>query len=149
MAHLPTHRGFKKFTGFLTGRQSFRSSTRWRDDAPLNDTTYATNLYGHDTLATLDVHDPELPLFLYLPWQTPHSPYDSVPDWGWDRGTNYEGMLWITDCYVGLLRTMLVAKGMYDNTLIVYSSDVRISTRALVVPTRRPLTSPSHPPILI
>ena len=32
-------------------------------------------------------------------------------------------MLWLSDCYVGRLRTMLVAKGMYDNTLIVYSAD--------------------------
>ena len=121
MAHLPTHRGFKNFTGFLTGSQSYTATQRWRDGAPYNGTTYSTNLFGHDTLATVDAHDPALPLFLYLPWQAVHAPYDPVPMW--DKGTNYEGMLWLSDCYVGRLRAMLVTKGMYDNTLIVYSSD--------------------------
>ena len=34
-AHLPTHRGFDSFTGFLSGGQSYTSSDRWHNEGPL------------------------------------------------------------------------------------------------------------------
>ena len=34
-AHLPTHRGFDSFTGFLSGAQSYTSSDRWHNEGPL------------------------------------------------------------------------------------------------------------------
>lgn len=75
-------------------------------------------------LTTLESHDPVKPFFLYLPWQAVHSPYDDVPGWveGPGRST-YQGMLWATDVYAGKIRTLLEAKGMWENMLVVYSSD--------------------------
>eukprot|EP00729_Bicosta_minor_P013737 gene13737-16815_t len=122
--HLPTHRGFLNFTGYLTGSQSYTSNDRWFNEEPLTSEEYSTNLYGESVLTTLESHDPVKPFFLYLPWQAVHSPYDDVPGWveGPGRST-YQGMLWATDVYAGKIRTLLEAKGMWENMLVVYSSD--------------------------
>ena len=32
-------------------------------------------------------------------------------------------MLWATDCYAGRIRALLEGKGMWENTLVVYSAD--------------------------
>ena len=67
-----------------------------------------------------------LSLLRYLPWQAVHSPYDDVP--GWDEngeapaGT-YRGMLWLADAYVGRLVAALRAKGMWDDALLLFTSD--------------------------
>eukprot|EP00041_Stephanoeca_diplocostata_P028726 m.830473 g.830473 ORF g.830473 m.830473 type:complete len:295 (-) comp23425_c0_seq45:1910-2794(-) len=122
MNHLPTRRGFRNFTGFLTGMQSYTSSDRWKNELPYGDQTYSTDLFGEAVLDTLESHDESDPLFMYIPWQAVHSPYDPVPNWPSGR-TNYEGMLWATDCYAGRIRAVLEAKGMWDTTLLVYSAD--------------------------
>ena len=36
---------------------------------------------------------------------------------------SYEGLLWRADVFIGELVTLLKSRGMYDNTLIVYSAD--------------------------
>ena len=126
MAHLPTSRGFENFTGFLIGSQSYRSGDRWRNEESFGSMMYSTDLYGEATLATVEKHDASTPLFLYLPWQAVHSPYDQVPGWPYKKGDDantYRGMLWRSDHYVGALTAMLKSKGMWDNTLIVYSAD--------------------------
>jgi hypothetical protein len=48
-----------------------------------------------------------------------HTPYDKAP--GDPTGNVYRGMLWRSDWFVGSLVDTLKAKGMYANTLIVYS----------------------------
>lgn len=131
-AHLPTHRGFDSFTGFLAGGQSYTSSDRWHNEGPLNDTTYSSDLYGRTAVAIVEEHpDPAgttSPLFVYLPWQAVHSPYDAVP--GFDCETEYPpypgvyaGMLNEADIYMGQLRTTLHQRKMWDNSLLVYCSD--------------------------
>ena len=120
MAHLPTARGFKNFTGFLIGMQDYRSDDRWQGGGPLTDNTYSSDLYGQHALATLEVHDPSTPFFLYLPWQAVHLPHQAPHRW---TGDPYRGMLWAVDNYMGTLRTMLKQKQMWENTLLVYSSD--------------------------
>lgn len=83
---------------------------------------YSTDLWGQMALQALSEHDPHAdgPIYIHLCFQAVHSPYDPVPDWS---GNTYEGMLWRADLYVGQLVTLLKNKGMYDNTLIVYSAD--------------------------
>ena len=69
MAHLPTHRSFEAWTGFLSGAQSYTSNNRWKNEGPLNDTTYSSDLYGNESLNALMNHDPAKPMLMYLPWQ--------------------------------------------------------------------------------
>jgi arylsulfatase A-like enzyme len=83
---------------------------------------YSTDLYGRSVLEMLAAHDAANPLFLYLPWQAVHAPYDDVPHVNPGK-TTYESMLWATDVYAGQIRSLLENKGMYSNTLVVYSAD--------------------------
>ena len=121
-AHLPTHRAFHNFTGFLIGEQSYTSNDRWSGDFPFNDTTYSNDLYGSQMLTALRNHqDQDGPFFLYLPWQAVHLPHTAPP--GWPSHDPYRGMLWSTDQYMGQLVQLLKQKGWWDNTFLVYSAD--------------------------
>eukprot|EP00040_Diaphanoeca_grandis_P005387 m.32643 g.32643 ORF g.32643 m.32643 type:complete len:624 (-) comp16674_c0_seq1:218-2089(-) len=125
MHHLPTARGFANFTGFLTGAQSYTSTDRWMNDAPYTNDKYSTDLYGTSILTSLAAHEPTTPLFLYVPWQAVHAPYDPVPGWPGDSTARsvYHGMLWKADVYTGQMRKLLEDKQMYDNLVWVYSAD--------------------------
>ena len=50
-----------------------------------------------------------------------HTPYDKAP--GDPTGDTYTGMLWRSDVYIGQMVAALKARGMWNNTLIVYSGD--------------------------
>jgi len=126
MAHLPINRGFDNHTGYLIGEQSYTASDRWHDVEPTNTEEYSTVLYGDLAVAQLTAHDPNTPFFMYLPWQAVHSPYDKVPGWphnGQKPAGTYRGMLWLTDVYVGRLVALLKSKAMWENTLVLFSSD--------------------------
>jgi len=69
----------------------------------------------------LQEHDPKDPLYIHLCFQAVHTPYDTVP--GDPTGNVYHGMLWRADLYIGQLLAMLKAKGMWENTLVVYAAD--------------------------
>ena len=86
---------------------------------------YASNLCGQRAVASLQAHDADVPYFLYLPWQAVHHPHEAPPTWPEQNSDigSYRGMLWGTDVYVGQLTQLLKDKGMYENTLIVFSSD--------------------------
>ena len=76
-------------------------------------------------------HDPENPLFLYVPFQSVHSPlevpqvyqdlYSDVVD-DVDR-QKYLGMVTAMDDAVGNITEALKDKDLYDNTVIVFFSD--------------------------
>ena len=133
MAHLPVRRGFDSHLGFLGGAQSYTSSDRWRDDGPDNTTEYSTDLFGAravEIIGTHDAADAAHPLFLYLPWQAVHSPYDAVPppfnnscspDPAY-RGV-YAQMLLDVDDWMGRIVAALKHNDMWERTLLVYTSD--------------------------
>ena len=53
-----------------------------------NVTTYSSDLYGQRAVEITQQHPVASgPLFIYLPWQAVHSPYDLVP--GFDCETDY------------------------------------------------------------
>ena len=128
--HLPTARGFDSFLGFLGGSQSYTSEDRWMDANPLTNTSeYSTSLFGARALDLVATHNASVPFFLYLAWQAVHSPYDAVPQWN-NSCTGfapypgvYAGMVYEADLYTGKLVDALKSRGMWENTLLVYSSD--------------------------
>jgi arylsulfatase B len=122
-AHLPINNGFDTHIGLLGGAgATYYGIDRWNCTAPDSrlDLRYASSLYGEVALGILQAHDASVPLFLFLAWQAPHVPYDPVPGW---RGPIFPGKLWATDVLTGLLVSRLQAKRMWEQTLIVYSSD--------------------------
>merc|ERR1712185_155596 len=102
--------------------QSYTSAERWQQEGPYAETTYSSDLYGPLAVRAVREHDPARgPFFLYLPWQAVHSPHTGPP--GWPKDDAYRGSLWSTDQYAGELVAVLKERGLWDNTLIVYSSD--------------------------
>ena len=59
--------------------------------------------------------------YVHLCYEAVHVPYDAAP--GDPTNNTYHGMLWRADVFIGKLVTLLKDRGMYNNTLIVYSSD--------------------------
>ena len=85
---------------------------------------YSTDLWGELALQAVTQHnasDHSRPLYVHLCFQAVHVPYQSAP--GDPTGSIYRGMLWRADVFIGQLVMLLKSKGMYDNTLIMYSSD--------------------------
>lgn len=124
MAHLPTHRDFAHWTGFMGGAQSYTADSRWQDEGPFNETTYSSDLFGTLTLDAVQRHDPRIPMMVYLPWQAVHAPYDIPPPQdNPPNGTDVQLMLNSADQYVQQLVDLLKNKGMWDNTLVVYTAD--------------------------
>ena len=72
-------------------------------------------------MEAVEQHNASTPLFLYVPFQAVHGPYDHVP--GWTGDSTYQGMLNDADLYIGKIVSALKANGdMWANTLFVYSS---------------------------
>ena len=61
------------------------------------------------------------PLYVHLCFRAVHTPYDKAP--GDPTGDTYTGMLWRADVYIGQMVAALKARGMWNNTLIVYSAE--------------------------
>lgn len=136
---IPTSRGFNSSFGYLSGAEDHYLQTRdgytdfWRSEQPAygeNGTSYATFLYTAEALKLLRAHDPATPFFLYLAYQNVHGPTQAP--------TNYTAlypkvedsarrlclaMISAVDESIGIVTSELKAQGMYDNTLLIFSSD--------------------------
>eukprot|EP01060_Flectonema_neradi_P016533 TRINITY_DN2315_c0_g1_i2.p1 TRINITY_DN2315_c0_g1~~TRINITY_DN2315_c0_g1_i2.p1 ORF type:complete len:535 (+),score=103.15 TRINITY_DN2315_c0_g1_i2:55-1659(+) len=135
MNHLAVKNGFDSYFGYLTGAQDYTSNDKWQGIHPaLTDAewtnrpeschpnTYSSELYGDLAVRAVAEHDTTKPFFMYLAFQAVHEPYNPVP--GNPEATVYQGMLWDADVNVGkLVAALKENNNMYDNTLIVYSSD--------------------------
>jgi hypothetical protein len=140
MNHLPIRRGFDGGSVFfLAGSGSYTLLPRWNGSRPCytNSTdphTYSTDLFGSLALDAVEGHDTSKPLFLYLPWQAVHSPYDLPPNDDDDDDDDDEHLIRTTDnriaqmirdvdTWIGRIVLKLKEKNMYENTLIVFTSD--------------------------
>ncbi|MGX1349758.1 arylsulfatase A-like enzyme [Bradyrhizobium elkanii] len=132
----PRQRGFDYHYGSMVGEVDYftHSSANVRDwyrnDKPVNEPGYVTQLWGADAVAQIDAHDPKTPLFLYLAFTAPHSPYQA-PKQYIDRYRHiedptrrtYAAMITCMDDEIGKLVSALERKKMRENTLIVFMSD--------------------------
>lgn len=103
---------------------------RWNGTAPLPHATkqhpgeYSTDLFGSLAVKAVEEHDPSEPLFLYLPWQAVHAPYDLPPSCADGSCPNkIRAMIGDVDRWTGKIMKALKAKGMYEQTLMVFTSD--------------------------
>ena len=132
----PRERGFDHQYGPLLGEidyftQKAHGRRDWfREERASNDTGYATTLLGKEAVEVIRRHDPAKPLFLYLAFTSPHAPfqapkpylerYASIAD---PTRRAYAAMITAMDDEIGRVLAALAARGMRENTLVVFHSD--------------------------
>ena len=132
----PRQRGFDYQYGPLLGEidyytHSAHGTRDWfRDNEPVREEGYVTQLLGDDAVWLISKHDPKVPLFLYLTFTAPHAPYQA-PQRYLDQYASvadpsrraYAAMITAMDDQVGRVVEALEQRGMRDDTLIVFHSD--------------------------
>ena len=132
----PRQRGFDYHYGSMVGEVDYftHSSSNVRDwfrnDRPIKEEGYVTQLWGKDAVARINAHDAKTPLFLYLAFTAPHAPYQAPKDYV-DRYKHiedptrraYAAMITSMDDEIGKIVAALEKKNMRENTLIMFMSD--------------------------
>jgi arylsulfatase A-like enzyme len=133
--YLPTARGFDHHYGHYFGMLDYFTHKRgedvdWhRDGQPLKEEGYTTHLLAKEAQRVIQQHDKAKPLFLYLPFNGVHSPFQA-PDsytaaYPQLKGNRQKlaGMLAAVDEAIGQVVDALDAASLRENTLILFSSD--------------------------
>ncbi len=135
--YLPTSRGFSHQYGHYNGALDYFTHDRdcghdWhRNDKALYEEGYTTDLIGHEAANVLATHDKSNPLFLYVPFNAPHTPlqapdetiakYAGMKD---KQRRTYAAMVDRMDQAVGVIVAALEQhKYSVDKTLIFFCSD--------------------------
>jgi len=149
--HTPTGRGYDSFLGYFHHANDYwtqglgltsigqinvclnRFSDLWDTNKPakrIQGTAYEEELFLQNTLSKIAEHNPKDPFFLFHSFHLVHTPLQ-VPD-AWmspflkieNSGRRlYSSMVWYMDSAFGSIVSMLEAKGMWDNTLLIFISD--------------------------
>lgn len=139
--NLPNDRGFDLFHGFegdmmddyYTHRRHDRNYMRLNRQ-PISPTGHATDLFTQWAVDYLQQRaDQASPFFLYLAYNAPHDPIQPPANWLAKVKTRQPGisekraklaaLIEHMDDGIGKVIQTLRAKGLYDNTLIVFVSD--------------------------
>ena len=132
----PGERGFEYSYGPLIGeidhfKHESHGVTDWyRNGELVEEPGYDTTLFGNDAVRLIEEHDAGNPLFLYLAFTAPHTPYQA-PDTYLDMYKDiadparraYAAQITAMDEQVGRVVHALDQRGMRDNTLIIFASD--------------------------
>lgn len=132
----PMQRGFDSFYGALVGEidhfdHAAHGVPDWyRGNAPATDQGYDNILFADEAVKVIEDHDPAKPLFLYLAFTAPHTPYQAPEDWlakypgiADANAQAYASMVSIVDDGVARVVKALDDKGLRDNTVIIFHSD--------------------------
>jgi arylsulfatase A-like enzyme len=132
----PRQRGFDHFYGALVGEidhfehESHGVVDWYRGNELDNEPGYDTTLFGAEAVRLIEQHDPATPLFMYLAFTAPHTPYqapqeylDRYPDIADESRRAYAGMITAMDDEIGRVLAALEKREMRENTLIIFHSD--------------------------
>jgi arylsulfatase A-like enzyme len=135
-AYWPRQRGFDYQYGPLIGEIDYFTHEEhgvldwYRDNEPVREAGYATQLLGSDAVRFIEAQSPDRPFYLYLAFNAPHTPYQapadyvarysSIPD---PTRRTYAGMVTCLDDEIGRVVAALDRKGLRSNTLILFHSD--------------------------
>jgi arylsulfatase A-like enzyme len=135
-AYLPTRRGFDQQYGHYNGALDYFTHDRdgghdWhRNDKESRDEGYSTTLLGTEAVRVVEQHDTAKPLFLYVPFNAPHTPlqapeqylklYAHIAD---KKRQAYAAMVHCLDEQVGRVVAAVEKRGLTKNTLFIFSSD--------------------------
>ncbi|TIW00799.1 MAG: arylsulfatase [Mesorhizobium sp.] len=133
----PRQRGFDSFYGALLGEidhfthKAANGTADWfRNNKPLKEKGFDNILFGAEAVRVIEKHDGKKPLFLYLAFTAPHTPFQAPKEYI-DRYSHiadesrrkYAAMVSLLDDEVGKVVAALEKRGMRENTLIVFQSD--------------------------
>lgn len=132
----PRQRGFDYHYGAVLGEIDYFTHSAhevldWqRDNKPVHEKGYVTQLLGRDAVKLITAHDGKKPLFLYLAFTAPHAPYqapkeylDKYKDIADETRRAYAGQITCMDDEIGNVLATLDKKKLRENTLIVFHSD--------------------------
>ena len=135
-AFWPRQRGFDSFYGPLVGEIDHFEHTAhgipdwYRDNTLVEEEGYDTELLGAEAARLIEGHDPATPLFLQLAFTAAHTPYQAPDAWlarysgiADPARRAYAAMISAMDEQIGRVVAALEAKGMREDTLIVFQSD--------------------------
>lgn len=149
----PTFRGFESFFGYYHGASDYFTHTKqgpvgaayemnrdYQEFCGLDCSqvvdergNYSTHVFTREAIQLIDGYNVENgPLFLYLAHQAVHAPaevpeeyrqaYNNRTDWT-DKRKTYAAMLSAVDESIENVTKALKAKGMWDNTILVFTTD--------------------------
>jgi arylsulfatase I/J len=132
----PRQRGFDSTYGPLIGEidhftHKSHGITDWyRDNRKLEEKGYDTTLFGNEAVRLISRHDPNTPLYLYLAFTAPHTPYQA-PEAYLARYKHiadplrraYAAQITAMDDEIGRVIAALEKRGMLQNSLVVYHTD--------------------------
>lgn len=132
----PRHRGFDYFYGALVGEIDYFTHEAhgvvdwYRGDRQVKEKGYATTLLGNDAVKLIEGYDGKKPLYLYLAFTSPHTPYQAPQEY-LDQYKHisdpsrraYAAMITAMDDQIGRVVAALEKRKMRDNTLILFHSD--------------------------
>ncbi|MCB1230972.1 MAG: arylsulfatase, partial [Verrucomicrobiae bacterium] len=132
----PRQRGFDYQYGAMIGELDYYTHSDagvldwFRNNEPVKEEGYTTQLIGNDAVRYLSEQDPEQPFYLYLAFNAPHTPYQAPKDYvdrypGIEDPTRrtYAGMVTCLDDEIGRVIATLDQKGLRENTLVIFHSD--------------------------
>lgn len=135
-AFLPTARGFDHQHGHYNGAIDYFTHDRdgghdWhRNDRALRQEGYSTDLIGQEAVNVIQGHSGDRPLFLYVPFNAPHSPLQApeeairaYAELKPPARRRYAAMVSRMDAAIGRIAEALERKGLAKDTLLVFSSD--------------------------
>jgi len=141
--YLPWKRGFDTYFGYLTSLEDYYTRLRCdgltycgydmnSQDGPTNKTygQYSANLFTEKAKEAIDNHNKSNPMFLYVAFQSVHYPLE-VPEryvkpYSYIKNSNrriYAGMVAALDEAVKNITEHLENSGMWNNTLLVFTTD--------------------------
>jgi arylsulfatase A-like enzyme len=136
----PVAHGFDASFGPNAGGVDYFHHTEWdgvpalfEDGAPVKRDGYMTDLITDFAVRQIERRDDPRPLFLYVPYTAPHTPYQGPKDRTatplrepqWNEGTPeiYAAMLRSLDAGVGRILQALAARGLAEEALVIFMSD--------------------------
>jgi len=136
-AYLPTRRGFDRQYGHYNGALDYYTHIRdggfdWhKDDRANRDQGYATDLIATAAVEVIAGHDQARPLFLYVPFNAPHTPLQAPKAYIAKfahienrRRRIYAAMVASMDDAIGRITGALVEHGFRgEDTLVFFCSD--------------------------
>merc|ERR1712131_345831 len=139
---LPENRGFESHFGYLGGAEGHYSRTQcmkglcgmdFRDDGcnrNVSDTLYSSDLYTDRIENIVAEHDTKDPLFLYAGLQNVHFPLEAPQEYldyySWIKDHDrrvFAAMTMALDHSVGRIINSFKAKGIWDNTIVYFTTD--------------------------